>query len=43
MQEFNIESIGNQVIITMDRSLVDIDLLNKLFDRLRVEHKHLKE
>ncbi len=37
MQEFSIQSIGNQVVITMERSFVGIDFLNKLFERLRVE------
>ena len=37
MQGFSIQSTGNQVVITMERSFVDIDFLNKLFERLRVE------
>jgi hypothetical protein len=30
-------SVGNQVVITIDRSLISIDSLNKLFERLRLE------
>lgn len=37
MQTFSMNSVGNQVVITIDRSLISIDSLNKLFERLRLE------
>lgn len=37
MQTFSMNSVGNQVVITIDRSLMSIDSLNKLFERLRLE------
>ena len=37
MQEFSIKSTGNQVVITFDRTFVDIESLNWIFRRLRVE------
>lgn len=37
MEEFSISSSDNQIVITIDRSLVDIDFVNNLVSRLRVE------
>ena len=37
MEGFSISSIGNQIVITIDRSLVDINFVNNLVERLRVE------
>ncbi|MBF0226857.1 MAG: hypothetical protein HQK76_15515 [Desulfobacterales bacterium] len=37
MQNFNIQSSGNQVVITVDLSFINIDSLNKLFEKLRIE------
>ena len=38
MEDFSIRSVGNQAIIKVDLSFMDIESLNRLFDRLRVEH-----
>lgn len=37
MEGFNISSSDTQIIITIDRSLVDINFVNNLVARLRVE------
>ncbi|HLG28956.1 MAG TPA: hypothetical protein VI387_01990 [Candidatus Brocadiales bacterium] len=37
MEEFSVKAIDNQIIITIDRSLVDIDSVNNLLVRLRIE------
>ena len=37
MQDFTIQSHGDQIVITIDRSLMSLDALNRLFERLRVE------
>lgn len=37
MEGFSISSSGNQIVITIDRSLVDINFVNNLVARLRVE------
>ena len=37
MQNFTIRSIGSEIVITIDRSLMPIESLNYLFERLRVE------
>jgi hypothetical protein len=37
MEAFNIKSNNKQVIITIDKSLLDIDFINNLYSRLRVE------
>lgn len=37
MQNFNIQSQGDQIVITVDRSLMSLESLNRLFERLRVE------
>jgi hypothetical protein len=37
METFNIQAIGNQAIITVDLSFIDIKSLNRIFERLRIE------
>ncbi|MCP4397710.1 MAG: hypothetical protein GY801_10475 [bacterium] len=37
MQDFNIQSRGDQIVITVDRSLMSLESLNRLFERMRVE------
>ena len=37
MQDFDIQSRGDQIVITVDRSLMSLEALNRLFERLRVE------
>lgn len=37
MQDFSIQSLGDQIVITVDRSLMSIESLNWLFDRMRIE------
>jgi hypothetical protein len=37
MKNFSIQSIGNQAVITVDLSLISIESLNRLFERLRTE------
>lgn len=38
MQNFSIQSVGNQAIITVELSFMNIESLNRLFERLRTEH-----
>jgi len=37
MKNFNIQSVGNQAVITVDLSFMNIESLNRIFDRLRTE------
>ena len=37
MRDFSIQSVGNQAVITIDLSLINIKSLNKIFERLRIE------
>ncbi len=37
MRNFSIQSVGNQAVITVDLSFINIESLNRLFERLRVE------
>ncbi|MDM8537300.1 hypothetical protein QUF70_11135 [Desulfobacterales bacterium HSG17] len=37
MKDFSIQSIGNQAVITVDLSFMNIESLNLMFDRLRTE------
>ena len=37
MQDFSIQSRGDQIVITVDRSLMSLESLNRLFERMRVE------
>ncbi|MCP4404579.1 MAG: hypothetical protein GY801_45665 [bacterium] len=37
MQNFNIQSRGDQIVITIDRSLMGLESFNRLFERMRVE------
>jgi len=37
MQDFSIKSLGEQIIITVDRSLMSLESLNRLFERMRIE------
>ena len=37
MQDFSIQTVGDQIVITVDRALMSIESLNWLFDRMRVE------
>ena len=37
MRNFNIQSVGNQAVITVDLSFINIESLNRLFERLRTE------
>ncbi|OQX01529.1 MAG: hypothetical protein BWK80_59750 [Desulfobacteraceae bacterium IS3] len=37
MSSFSIKSVGNQAVITVDLSLINIESLNRLFERLRIE------
>ena len=37
MKNFSIQSAGNQAVITVDLSLISIETLNRLFERLRTE------
>ena len=37
MNDFSIQAVGNEAIITVDLSLMDIESLNVVFERLRTE------
>ncbi|OQX23026.1 MAG: hypothetical protein BWK80_28080 [Desulfobacteraceae bacterium IS3] len=37
MRNFSMQSVGNQVVITVDLSFMNIESLNRLFERLRIE------
>lgn len=37
MKSFSIQSVGNQAVITVDLSFMNIGSLNRLFERLRTE------
>jgi hypothetical protein len=37
MRNFSIQSVGNQAVITVDLSFINIESLNRLFERLRTE------
>jgi len=37
MENFNIQSVGNQAVITVDLSFMNIESLNRVFERLRTE------
>jgi hypothetical protein len=37
MNDFSIQAVGNEAIITVDLSLMDIESLNVMFERLRTE------
>ncbi|QTA81327.1 Uncharacterized protein dnl_36600 [Desulfonema limicola] len=37
MKTFSIQSFGNQAVITVDLSFINIETLNRLFERLQVE------
>jgi len=37
MENFSIQSVGNQAIITIDLSFINIESLNRLFERLQTE------
>ncbi len=37
MRDFSIESVGDQAVITIDISFINIESLNRVFERLRVE------
>jgi hypothetical protein len=37
MNNFSIQSSGNKAVITVDLSFINIESLNRLFDRLRLE------
>ncbi|MDM8522361.1 hypothetical protein QUF80_03225 [Desulfococcaceae bacterium HSG8] len=37
MKNFSIKSVGDQTVITVDLSLINIESLNHLFERLRTE------
>jgi len=37
MKDFSIKSVGNQAVITVDLSFMNMESLNLLFDRLRTE------
>lgn len=37
MNNFSIQSSGNKAVITVDLSFINIDSLNRLFDRLKIE------
>lgn len=37
MQDFRIQSLGDQIVITVDRSLLSIEAFNWFFERMRVE------
>ncbi len=37
MKNFSIQSFGNQAVITVYLSFINIESLNRLFERLRVE------
>ena len=37
MKNFSIQSVGNQAVITVDLSLISMESLNRLFERLQTE------
>ncbi len=37
MKTFSIQSFGNQAVITVDLSFINIEILNRFFERLQVE------
>lgn len=37
MKNFSIQSIGSQAVITVDLSFLDMESLNRMFERLRTE------
>jgi hypothetical protein len=37
MENFSIRSVGNQAVITVDLSFMNIESLNRVFERLRTE------
>ncbi|WP_417910710.1 hypothetical protein [Candidatus Electronema sp. PJ] len=37
MKNFSIQSVGNQAVITVDLSLISLESLTRLFERLRTE------
>ena len=37
MTDFSIKSVGRQAVITVDLSFINIESLNRIFDRLRTE------
>ncbi len=37
MKNFRIQSVGNEAVITVDLSFINIESLNRLFERLRTE------
>ncbi len=37
MKTFSIQSFGNQAVITVDLSFINIETLNRFFERLQVE------
>ncbi len=37
MRNFSIQSLENQVVITVELSFINIEWLNRLFERLRIE------
>ena len=37
METFSIQSVGNQAVITVDLSLINIETINRFFERLQVE------
>jgi hypothetical protein len=37
MKNFSIQSVGNQAVITVDLSFINIESFNRLFERLRTE------
>jgi hypothetical protein len=37
MQDFHIQSRGDHIVITVDRSLMSLESFNRLFERMRVE------
>lgn len=38
MKSFTIQSVGNQAIITVDLSLINMESLNRIFERLQTEN-----
>jgi len=37
MRDFSIQSVGNQAVITIDLSFMDMESLNRIFERLQTE------
>lgn len=37
MRDFSIQSVGNQAVITVDLSFMDMESLNRIFQRLQTE------